>query len=157
MSGGSRRKHLGNLLLVLLVKMEIKLTGSQMDWKKMLPLGMKARRCSCPRGLLAAAAPTAPDKNKQIVEALISGIQIVFSFLKGFVFILHMLIKYLIPVGWIWLFLYLLLNPLQICCNESLKTHTVIRLRREGPTVAHESVHPVLVDELKQTYSKTLC
>lgn len=67
-----------------------------------------------------------------------------------------MLMKYLIPVGRIWLFLCLLLNPLQICCNESLKTHTVIRLRREGPTVAHESVHPVLVDELKQTYSETL-
>ncbi len=60
----------------------------------------------------------------------------------------NMFIKYLVPVGRTWLLLYLLLNPLQIGCDESLEALAVTSFSREGSTVTHQSVHPVLIDEL---------
>lgn len=60
------------------------------------------------------------------------------------------------PVGWTWLLLYLLLNPLQIDCDKSLEALTVTGLRREGPTVIHQSVHPVFIDELNQAEKRVL-
>lgn len=75
---------------------------------------------------------------------------------KGTVVILQTLIGYLIPVGWTWLLLDLLLNPLQIDCDKSLKALAVTGLRCEGPTVIHQSVHPVFIDELKQAEKHVL-
>lgn len=53
------------------------------------------------------------------------------------------------PVWGIWLLGDLLLNPLQIDSDESFEALTVTTVRREGPAVVNESVHPVFIDELK--------
>lgn len=123
------------------------LTWSQMGWRRMTLVVMTARHCSCPPVLWAAAVQDAPDKQKQTVKHL-------FLCLFNFLFVREMLTKYLVPVRWSRLLLYLLLNPLQVDCDEILEAFAIIRLRREGPTVSHQSVHPVLIDKLKQTGSK---
>lgn len=63
---------------------------------------------------------------------------------------------YLMPVWWIWLCGYLVLNPLQVDTDESFKALTVTTVSREGPTVVHQSVHPVFIDELKWTHVEIL-
>lgn len=55
------------------------------------------------------------------------------------------------PVWRIWLCLYLVLNPLHVDTNESFEALTVPTVSREGPTVVHQSVHPVFIDELRWT------
>lgn len=60
------------------------------------------------------------------------------------------------PVWWIWLCLYLVLNPLHVDTDESFKALTVTTVSREGPTVVHQSVHPVFIDELKSTHVEFL-
>lgn len=63
---------------------------------------------------------------------------------------------YLMPVWWIWLCRYLVLNPRQVDSDESFEALTVTTVSREWPTVVHQCVHPVFIDELKWTHVEIL-
>lgn len=60
------------------------------------------------------------------------------------------------PVWGIRLLGDLFLNPLQIDSDEHFEALTVTTMRRKGPTVVHQSVHPVFIDELKWTHVEFL-
>lgn len=117
-SGACERtpKHLDFHLYTcsLVVKQRSEPTGSQADWVKRFLLEMIVGHCSYPQDLSAVAAPDAPEKQKQILKHLNS------TYILYFCIRCLQMLKYLVPVGWNWLWLYNSLYPLQVDCDESL-------------------------------------